>query len=150
MNDARTDTELVTVRKFESPFEAHMARTKLESNGIEAVVVDEHLADYNMIYGRTMGGVRLLVRAADGARARDVLEIDRAPPSGRDTTVCPSCGSDRVRHGLAPGNVLLQVLLVILVVVTGLLAFVFLRWRWRCEACGHVWREPRTGNGEDA
>ncbi len=148
MIDAGAESELVTVGKYESGFEVHLARTRLESEGIDAAVVDEHLADYNMLYGRTMGGIRLLVRESDLARAREILEVETPTQSEEPATACPECGSGRIRHGLASGNLLVQVLMFLLIVATGLIACIFLRWRWRCGECGHVWRAHSSEEDE--
>ena len=73
MANAGTKSRLVTAGIYETSPEAHLARAHLEAEGIDAVVVDEHIADYNLFYGRTMGGIRLLVREEDAADATSIL-----------------------------------------------------------------------------
>ncbi|HEY4575814.1 MAG TPA: DUF2007 domain-containing protein [Thermoanaerobaculia bacterium] len=70
-------TRLVTVETFSSPWEAQLARAALESEGIDAVIADEHfLRLYGALTG-TLGGVRLQVRPEDADRATDLLRNRR-------------------------------------------------------------------------
>jgi len=64
---------LVTIETFSSPWQAQLARACLESEGIHAVVADEH---FYRLYGAlpgTMGGVKLQVRPEEAQRASDLL-----------------------------------------------------------------------------
>ena len=71
--------EIVVLRKYVNEFEARLAATILEANGVPAQV----LAD-------TAGGamppialvfpIRLLVRAEDADLAREILDTPAAPP----------------------------------------------------------------------
>jgi Putative prokaryotic signal transducing protein len=70
-------TRLVTVETFSSSWEAQLARAALESEGIDAVIADEHfLRLYGALTG-TLGGVRLQVRPEDAGRATDLLSNRR-------------------------------------------------------------------------
>jgi hypothetical protein len=64
---------LVTIETFSSPWQAQLARACLESEGIHAVVADEH---FYRLYGAlsgTMGGVKLQVRPEVAQRAFELL-----------------------------------------------------------------------------
>ncbi len=82
------ESELVVVANFDTVGDAHVARTALESLGIEAVVADEQ--------GRHLGGIRLVIRAQDAQLAREFLDHVNA---GRDPRFfggrqrCPHCWS---------------------------------------------------------
>lgn len=78
----------VTVARYSLPFEAHVARARLESEGIHAMVVDEHTINMQWLYSDAMGGVRLQVDEDDMYRAQAVLSEDR---------------SDLVDESIAPG-----------------------------------------------
>ena len=150
MTDAGIETELVTLRKYEGSTEPHLARGRLEAEGIDSAVADEHLADYNLFYGRTMGGVRLLVRSEDAPPAASILDEERVEYGDPRDARCPACGSERVRHGLAPQNPLYMLLLLVILAPAGLYVLIFLRWRWYCEDCGRKWRQTPTTEGDDA
>tara|TARA_R100001143_G_scaffold755_1_gene2242 strand:- start:4968 stop:5165 length:198 start_codon:yes stop_codon:yes gene_type:complete len=48
---------LKTVATFSFPHEAHIARAKLESEGIPALVADEHTINMQWLYSNALGGV---------------------------------------------------------------------------------------------
>lgn len=71
MEDLMAD--LVTVARFTTPWEAHLARTLLESEGIEACVMEERLPPVNLLTGEVRAFNRLEVRDGDAARALALL-----------------------------------------------------------------------------
>jgi hypothetical protein len=100
------------VARFPEPVMAHMAKARLEAEGIPAFVRDAHTIGIQWLYSIALGGVRVEVEEHDEERALDLLRTDmseelteehwsgHAHPDLR----CPRCGSDEiVRSGLAPG-----------------------------------------------
>jgi hypothetical protein len=71
--------ELVEVASFLTAMEADMARGFLEANGVEAVLTNENMARMGIHFSAIMGGIRLLVRRADEAVARELLESGAEP-----------------------------------------------------------------------
>jgi len=69
----REPEALVTVGRFYSPWEAHLARTLLESEGIDAVVFEERLPGVSLLTGQPTALSRLEVCASDSQRALTVL-----------------------------------------------------------------------------
>jgi hypothetical protein len=69
----REPEALVTVGRFYSPWEAHLARTLLESEGIDAVVCEERLPGVSLLTGEPTALSRLEVCASDSERALTVL-----------------------------------------------------------------------------
>jgi hypothetical protein len=69
----RETEALVTVGRFYSPWEAHLARTLLESEGIDAVVFEERLPGVSLLTGEPTALSRLEVCASDSQRALTVL-----------------------------------------------------------------------------
>ena len=116
----------VTVATYAFPWEAQLAKARLESEGIDSVVADEISAG---LYGaNAIGGVKLRVREEDAGRATALLGTRRPLPEIYLVTEedarqvrCPRCRSEDVA---AEG---------------------WFRRRWSCRACGTVWRE-----GEEA
>lgn len=76
MSDSEPELDLerlVTIETFSSPWQAQLARACLESEGIHAVVADEH---FYRLYGAlsgTLGGVKLQVRPEEAQRASELL-----------------------------------------------------------------------------
>ena len=64
---------IITNKTCANSFEAQLIKTKLESEGIPAMVADEHMGT---IYGNagTAFNPRVLVREEDEARALDILK----------------------------------------------------------------------------
>ncbi len=93
---------LLTVAHFDFPWEAQLARTRLEAEGIEAWVADEYTIGMQWLYCNALGGVRVQVDAEDLFRARAILSEDRSTDVeeqvGTDPLVCPCCGSVRTRY----------------------------------------------------
>jgi len=66
-------TALVTVARFATPWEAHLARTRLEFEGVGACVHEERLPMINLLSGELTALNRLEVIAEDAPRAREIL-----------------------------------------------------------------------------
>jgi hypothetical protein len=66
-------TALVTVARFTTPWEAHLARTRLEFEGVGACVHEERLPMINLLSGELTALNRLEVIAEDAPRAREIL-----------------------------------------------------------------------------
>lgn len=88
--------DLVTIRKYGTPQEAHLARSVLDAAGIEACVTDESAATWMWYIGTALGGARVQVAERDAARARQVLEETAAQTAANDSGDwrCPHCGAE--------------------------------------------------------
>jgi hypothetical protein len=133
---------LVIVRTFSSPWEAQLARTLLESEGIEALIADEHVARVYGGMGHVVGGIKVQVWEPDAERAVEVLsreeplsELYLVTDEDAARPRCPGCNSDRIsferwsRLGFVSSWLLLGIPLP---VPSG---------RWTCRHCGASWRE---------
>ena len=70
-------SRLVTLETFSSSWEAQLARACLESEGIQAIVADEHFFRLYNALSSTLGGVRLQVRPEDFEQAAELLRNRR-------------------------------------------------------------------------
>ena len=105
---------LVTVARFTSPHEAHLARGMLETHGIFVALLDEHIARTTGSGGGYVGGIRLQVMEQDATLAVNLLDLsgtrteierpseDELLESGAQTVTmgaatgderCPRCGA---------------------------------------------------------
>jgi hypothetical protein len=132
---------LIEIGNYPTPLDGAMAKARLESHGINAVLFDAEMAT-SWLYTNALGGVRLMVTRDEEVQARDVLAAD-ATLSAADAekavaagdliafdapeTWCPDCHSKDVEvRKEAPRGW-------------------FSRWfnpgpSLHCRACGHLWR----------
>ena len=91
--------ELVTLKAFDNSIEAHVSRSKLESQGIQAFLFDENIIAMNPLYNNAIGGIKLKVAEVDVAAAIEILaKVDATPltdEAGKVIT-CPNCGSVKI------------------------------------------------------
>jgi hypothetical protein len=92
---------LVTVATFSLPFEVHLAKAKLESEGIECFVADENMVSLNWLYAGAIGGIKLRVSESDYLQAKKILNAEPLDFTlrGEDAAVltCPRCHASKVR-----------------------------------------------------
>lgn len=86
--------EFVIVATFSQPVDAYIARSRLESDGIECRVEDDHIVSIQWFYSNAVGGVKLLASEADAQRAKDILQIQEPLAAGREDS--SSCLRGRV------------------------------------------------------
>jgi predicted RNA-binding Zn-ribbon protein involved in translation (DUF1610 family) len=72
---------LTTVARFHTPWEAHLARTYLESAGLRCCVFEERLPAVHLLSAQPVAYNRLEVRSRDAARATAILARASAYPS---------------------------------------------------------------------
>ncbi len=129
---------LITVGRFPTAGEAHIARAMLDAYGLFAVVADDHHASMNWMILPALGGVRLQVLRRDRAEAEELPQgggetDDRVSAEYQPLDRCPQCGSDRV---MRPRSLLAGLLGL---VGAGVAVFVATRRR-ACHGCGNRWR----------
>lgn len=134
----------ITVASFGEPVAAHLARTRLEAEGIECIVHDEYLVRVNWLLSNAVGGVKLMVPAWDAERARDILRPrprlvvvadDDGSTEDRGEMICPRCRSYDVYYTRFSRRAAGVFLLLFGFIVP------WLRRRWLCKQCGYEWKD---------
>ena len=137
--DTDTTRSLVTIATYTDAIEAHIARGRLDAEGIPVFVADEHLVWADWLYSNALGGVKLRVARADAERALAVLQALRngayALPEPA-APCCPACGADDAVADRRTARIALVSLFSIAVPLP------FTRGGLRCIRCGHRWRAP--------
>ena len=91
---------MLTVARFSFPYEAQVARAKLESEGIPAFVADEHTINMQWLYSNAMGGVKVQVPNSCRDAALEVLAMDYSDAlvreKGIDLPRCSLCDSENI------------------------------------------------------
>ena len=137
------DGPWVTVATFWQPTAAHLARLKLESEGIDCFLSDENIVTTYWLYANAVGGVKLLARGQDAPRAVELLrrgapaaaaiaDADGQPLfDGQDR--CSRCGSDDIHTSRLDRRLTLLSILLLGAPLP------ILRKRTRCAACRFEW-----------
>jgi hypothetical protein len=73
------DDRLITIAEFQSDIEAQMAKSALQDNGIDAIIVGGPIKDLLPVDG--MLNVELQVFARDAERAKAVLDTQQNQPA---------------------------------------------------------------------
>lgn len=131
--------KLITIAKFSHPLDAHLAKTKLESEEIECFIADENIVQMNWLLSNAVGGVRLQVKENDAEAAKKILKelnVNEIQQDVEDKTAltCPKCNSTDVYYEkFARRNVFLSWL------VTGI-PLLFMSRTWCCNKCHYQWK----------
>jgi len=132
--------DLIAVRFYDDPIEAHLARCLLENEGIEAFVHDEHIIGLNRMFSYALGGIKLKVAAAAKADALRILdETEHRPYLDEEERPlhCPKCGSTALTSGISKprtASAMFHWALALLFSVHPL----SLDRSMRCDGCGHL------------
>jgi hypothetical protein len=141
----------VTIATFNMPYQAHLAKSRLEAADIPVTIRDEHLISINQLYSPALGGVKVLVPGANLKEAQEILnsvpEVELQDEEALSATMpeepgprppeaieCPHCGSEGFAEELHyPIERFLNGLLL------GL-PYLWIGRPLHCRACRHTFR----------
>lgn len=125
------------LRRFQYSSEAIIYQGKLESQGIEVFLRDNHIVDTNPLYSNAVGGIKLYVRNEDLARANEILgEVSLYSVDDNHQPIkCPKCNSQAIDMMTSINDWKSFLYFFILF-------FLFLfpfkaRHKYKCEVCKH-------------
>lgn len=139
-----SEYDLVPIRYYDDPLEAHLARCLLENEGLEAFVHDEHIIGLNRMFSYALGGIKLKVKEGDKAEALHLLEeIEHRPflDEHDHALQCPRCGSEDLMTGILKPRTTSGIFHWLV----GLLLAVYpltIDRSMGCNQCGHHFRPP--------
>jgi hypothetical protein len=141
---------LVTIATFEYYQFAHLAKAKLESEGIECCIYDEYTASINWLFVNAIGGIKLRVLSSNVDKAllilkeNDLIEYNEVEKEigfniEEEKIKCPYCKSDDIIDEMYSKK---WAYLSILFLGFPLL---FKRKKYLCNNCKYTWRknEPK-------
>lgn len=67
---------MVTIATYDFWPNAEIARGRLQAEGIDAVLADQHLVQTDWLYSIAVGGIKLQVAASDVENALNILAQD--------------------------------------------------------------------------
>ena len=145
------EAELITIANFSHPTEADPVVAWLESEGIECFVTNEHTITMNWLYSNAIGGVGVRVKAADVERANEILQAVSTPDTVGDESTptdsemdqesdatseicCPKCGSENVYYEKFSRRLVFASWVILSVPLP------FLKKKWKCRECEHLFK----------
>ncbi len=72
-------SQLITIAIFATAFHAHLLQGRLQADGIECYVQDEHTVHMNPMYNNALGGIKLQVKDTDVPTAVSLLRYSGYP-----------------------------------------------------------------------
>ena len=83
---------------FEYSSEAHVTKSKLDSEGFKTMLMDEKTIDSDPLISNAVGGVKLLVHKNDFEKALKIYNEIRAyqKDENGNSFSCPNCTSNRI------------------------------------------------------
>ena len=136
-----------TILTFTFPHEAHMVKSYLEDEGFDVIITDELTS--NNFYSVAVGGIKLLIRVEDIAKAVPVLQeggylnkpnqkqakISNVPlKRTTDKNICPFCQSDNISKKHKP-----HFMFLVAYFFLGAFFPIFTNSNV-CHACGEEWK----------
>lgn len=137
----------VVLRRYLWLHEALLAKTVLDSAGVECILADEHILRMDWLWSLGLGEVKLWVRAEDKdvAALLDQDWIESFVVGGVGDYIqprCPNCGSLNISYrNLLRRLAYFSLFLCWLVSIVPPIALHELAWR--CYASGHLWEDSQ-------
>ncbi|WP_192821614.1 DUF2007 domain-containing protein [Rufibacter sp. LB8] len=134
--------QLVTICRYNTPIDAHMAKNKLESEGIMVFLFDENIVSINPLFSNLMGGIKLKTLASDADKAVSILNyVTDQPYIGEQETAvqCPRCGSFKLTYVYESGNKLKSFFGFAIAFLTFTLPLLS-KDQYQCNNCGKKFR----------
>jgi hypothetical protein len=132
---------LRTVATYEYAHFAHLAKTKLESEGIECFIFDEYTSSMNWFYTNAIGGIKLKVRGEEYEKALTILKLNTGESDNNNEEgkvielFCAKCSSNNIRdEKFSKKFAYLSILLF------GF-PLLFRKRKYECKQCGFKWNK---------
>ena len=131
--------KLVMIRRYRDLMDALLAKTRLDSAGIECFLADENMVRIDWFWSNLLEGVKLHVMPEDADAALEVLEqpsLDGFEVAGvgkYERPRCPNCNSveisfEELNKPVAYASMYFG------------LPIPLHRDGWSCHSCGHRWQ----------
>ena len=130
--------KLVTAQTFNDSVSAHLVKTRLENEGIECFIFDEHINNVMPVYGQAVGGIRLKIKEEDAMRTRELIEEWELRPflnQSNETLTCISCGGQELYAGFKSFKTSLGWLTLAISFLFMIYPF-YSKTVYRCKNCG--------------
>ena len=136
------DVKLITARIFDNPIDAHLLKSKLESEGIYCYLKDEHTITIDPLVSNAIGGIKLQIKNEDVEKAKKVLkEIENTPYRDEEgnIAVCPNCDSKNLISNYISTKGFKEKLSAIITLLFASYPF-YLNKVFKCKECGNEFK----------
>jgi uncharacterized protein with PIN domain len=123
--------KLIIANSFNDYFKANIALTKLQSEGIEAMLKDENTVTIDPMLGNAIGGIKLMVKEEDIEKVLAIFK--RWKEEANEVSKCPKCNSSDLEWitKQTPQNILMAI-------VSALTAsYALADTHYQCNNCKH-------------
>jgi putative signal transducing protein len=140
--DADQHREPTMIRRFRDLPEALLAKTSLESAGIDCFLADDNIVRMDWFWSNLLGGVKLFVDAKDAEAAVSILEqpgpdrFDVSEIGQYERPRCPQCNSVDIHLDELRALAYVSAYFGIPIPLR--------RDGWKCHSCGHQWRKDEN------
>jgi len=94
--------ERIIIKVVDNVIDAHILTTRLDAEGIESFIYDEHIVTQNPLLNQAVGGIKIKVYQKDVERSKEILkEISDTPYLDEEEKeiLCPNCSSKNITSG---------------------------------------------------
>jgi tetratricopeptide (TPR) repeat protein len=130
-------SEIVAIRTFAFPSQAHIAQARLQVEGIPCFVAQDDIVSMNWLFLYMVRWVKLCVWQEDAERALAILDWTW-PDESESGLRCPRCGSANVRYEKYNLRLVYTAILLLGIPIP------FKKERWSCWRCGATWKAERV------
>lgn len=134
--------DFVTIKVFDNPIEAHLLKSKLESEGIPCFLQDENIVSLNPLYNYAVGGIKLNIPSSDLKATQQILaEIESAPnlDQAEEIIQCPKCMSTDLYTNFKSMKGTKGILSAVISFIMGVLP-IYYKTVYRCKNCGNEFK----------
>ena len=137
--------DFVILQSFNDYMDAHLLMGRLESEGIECWLQDEHTVTINPVWTNAVGGIKLMVKEEDLPRA---MEIFRETKNNRKQAIeCPNCKGHNIELVSSPRKASNW--------ISAIFGFMFVNYAMpvdkvnHCFDCGHEFENVNETSTQD-
>lgn len=127
---------MIILKTFDNSIEAHLLKSKLESENIECFIIDENMVTLNPLYSNAVGGIKLSIESADLQKAQIIInEIETQKNNSEIINLkCPNCdATDFYDFKSFRG---FKGILSLILTVSFLVYPIFFKRVYKCKNCG--------------
>ncbi|WP_433834374.1 putative signal transducing protein [Flavobacterium anhuiense] len=123
------------VKSYQYSSEAQIFCGKLESEGIEVYLRDNHIVDSNPIWSNAVGGVKLFVKEEDFEKANEILSTvsPYSVDEKNNLIKCPNCGAEKVEMITSIRDAR-SLIAFVFSLLFGVIPF-YSKYRYKCSYC---------------